>query len=127
MPKKSKLKLSPVNFGNETLGQRLARLRKERGLTQGEVAKRTGLTQVLVSNYECDRLRLSAEMAVRFVKALGIASEDLLGEKKKAQSVVEQPSLRLLRRMKQIEALPLYQQRALLTTIDNFIAAAQDR
>ena len=127
MPKKSKLKLSPVNFGNETLGQRLARLRKERGLTQGEVAKRTGLTQVLVSNYECDRLRLSAEMAVRFVKALGIASEDLLGEKKKAQSVEEQPSLRLLRRMKLIEALPLYQQRALLTTIDNFIAAAQDR
>lgn len=126
MPKKSKLKLSPVNFGNETLGQRLARLRKERGLTQGEVAKRTGLTQVLVSNYECDRLRLSAEMAVRFIKALGIAAEDLLGEKKKTQPVEEQPSLKLLRRMKQIEALPLYEQRALLTTIDKFIAAAQD-
>lgn len=126
MPKKSKLKLSPVNFGNETLGQRLARLRKEHGLTQGEVAKRTGLTQVLVSNYECDRLRLSAEMAIRFVKALGIAAEDLLGEKKKAQPVEEQPSLKLLRRMKQIEALPLYEQRALLTTIDKFIAAAQD-
>jgi transcriptional regulator with XRE-family HTH domain len=126
MPKKSKLKLSPVNFGNETLGQRLARLRKERGLTQGEVANRTGLTQVLVSNYECNRLRLTAEMAVRFVKALGIAAEDLLGEKKKSQSVEEQPSLKLLRRMKQIEALPLYEQRALLTTIDKFITAAQD-
>jgi len=126
MPKRSKLKLSPVNFGNETLGQRLARLRKERGLTQSEVANRTGLTQVLVSNYECDRLRLSAEMAVRFIKALGIATEDLLGEKKKAQPVEEQPSLKLLRRMKQIEALPLYEQRALLTTIDKFIAAAQD-
>jgi hypothetical protein len=29
--------------------------------------------------------------------------------------------------MEQIEDLPLYQQRALLTTIDNFLAAARDR
>ena len=29
--------------------------------------------------------------------------------------------------MKQIENLPVYEQRALLTTIDKFIAAAQDR
>lgn len=70
MPRKSRLKLTPVTFGNETLGQRLARIRKERGLTQNDVAQRTGLTQVLVSDYERDRLRLSAEMAVRFVEAL---------------------------------------------------------
>jgi transcriptional regulator with XRE-family HTH domain len=128
MPKKSKLKLMPVSFGNETLGERLARIRKERGLSQNEVAKRTGLTQVLVSNYECDRLRLSAEMAVRFIKALGITADELLAGKKKAQRAEEQPtSLKLLRRMKQIESLPLYEQRALLTTIDRFIEAAQAR
>jgi hypothetical protein len=34
MAKKSKLKLMPVDFDKETLGQRLARIRKERGLTQ---------------------------------------------------------------------------------------------
>lgn len=127
MPKKSKLKLMPVNFGKETLGERLARIRKERGLTQNEVAKRTGLTQVLVSNYECDRLRLSAEMAVRLIKALGITADELLGEKKKGQTIEEQPSLKLLRRMKRIESLPLYEQRALLTTIDRFISAAEGR
>jgi hypothetical protein len=31
------------------------------------------------------------------------------------------PSIRLVRRMEQIESLPLYQQRALLTTIDAFL------
>jgi transcriptional regulator with XRE-family HTH domain len=126
MPKKSKLKLSPVSFGNETLGERLARIRKERGLTQKDIADRTGLTQVLVSDYERDRLRLTAEMAVRFVEAMGIGTEELLRSQKKAAPPEDQPSPKLLRRMKQIETLPVYEQRALLTTIDKFLAAAQD-
>jgi transcriptional regulator with XRE-family HTH domain len=126
MPKKSKLKLSPVSFGNETLGERLARIRKERGLTQKDVADRTGLTQVLVSDYERDRIRLTAEMAVRFVEALGVGTEELLRPKKKAPLPDDQPSPKLMRRMKQIESLPVYEQRALLTTIDKFLATAQD-
>jgi transcriptional regulator with XRE-family HTH domain len=128
MPKKSKLKLSPVSFGNETLGQRLARIRKERGFTQSEVAKRTGLTQVLVSDYERERLRLTAEMAVRFVEALGISADELLRPKKKSSTPPKrQPKLKLLRRMEQIENLPPYRQRALLTTIDSFLAASPGR
>jgi transcriptional regulator with XRE-family HTH domain len=126
MPKKSKLKLSPVSFGNETLGERLARIRKERGLTQKDIADRTGLTQVLVSDYERDRIRLTAEMAVRFVEAIGVSTEELLQPKKKASPPDDQPSPKLLRRMKQIESLPVYEQRALLTTIDKFLATAQD-
>jgi transcriptional regulator with XRE-family HTH domain len=122
MPKK----LSPVSFGNETLGERLARIRKERGLTQKDVADRTGLTQVLVSDYERDRIRLTAEMAVRFVEALGVGTEELLRPKKKAPLPDDQPSPKLMRRMKQIESLPVYEQRALLTTIDKFLATAQD-
>jgi transcriptional regulator with XRE-family HTH domain len=124
MPKRSKLKLTPVDMGKETLGERLARLRKERALTQNDMVERTGLTQVLVSDYERGRLRISAEMAVRFAEALGITTDELLRPKKKktATSSRKQPSLKLLRRMEQIESLPLYQQRALLTTIDNFLA-----
>jgi hypothetical protein len=38
----------------------------------------------------------------------------------------KQPSIKLVRRMEQSEALPLYEQRALLTTIDKFLASAQD-
>jgi transcriptional regulator with XRE-family HTH domain len=101
-------------------------MRKERGFTQNEVAARTGLTQVLVSDYERDRLRLSAEMAVRFVEALGIATDDLLRPRKKsAPAPVRQPSLKLMRRMERIETLPPYQQRALLTTIDQFLATQE--
>lgn len=125
MPKKSKLDLAPVSFGEETLGQRLARIRRERGLTQIAIAESTGLTQVLVSDYERSRIRLSAEMAVRFADALGISTDELLrpGKKSRATST-QQPSLKLMRRMERIEGLPLYRQRALLTAIDQFLATA---
>src|SRR5207247_2491036 len=36
----------------ETVGQRLARLRRERGLTQVELAERLGIAQPIVSDYE---------------------------------------------------------------------------
>ncbi len=117
----------PVNFDKETLGQRLARMREERGLTQKDVAERTGLIQTLVSDYERGRLRLAADMIVRFAVALGITTDELLRPKGQRPGPQQKVSRKVLRRLEQIESLPAYQQRALLTTIDNFIAAAQDR
>jgi len=64
-------------------------------------------------------------MAVRFAEALGISTNELLRPSKKvAVSATQPPSLKILRRMERIESLPLYRQRALLTTIDQFLAAA---
>ena len=127
MPKKSKLKLTPISSDKESLGQHLARVRKEKGLTQVELAERTGLIQVIVSDYERGKLRLPAEMAIRFAEALSVTTDELLRPKRKSNAAKpgKQPSLKLIRRMEQIENLPIYQQRALLTTIDTFIAAAE--
>ncbi|MHB8304001.1 MAG: helix-turn-helix domain-containing protein [Acidobacteriaceae bacterium] len=126
MPTRSKLKLKPVDMGEESLGQRLARLRKERGWTQKQIAERTGLIQELVSNYETDKLRLNADMILRFAEVLEVSTDELLRGSKSTVATKKQPSIKLVRRMEQIEALPLYEQRALLTTIDKFLAAAQD-
>ena len=125
MPKKSKL--APTDLEKETLGQRIAQLRKQRGLTQVELAEKTGLIQVVVSDYERGRLRLPADMALRFAEVLGVTVDELLRTQKKpvrAAKTAKQPSLKLVKHMEQIENLPTYQQRALLTTIDTFIAAA---
>jgi transcriptional regulator with XRE-family HTH domain len=113
-------------MGDESLGQRLARLRKQRGWTQKQIAQRTGLIQELVSNYETDKLRLNADMILRFAEVLEVSTDELLRGSKATAAAKKQPSIKLVRRMEQIEALPLYEQRALLTTIDKFLAAAQD-
>jgi transcriptional regulator with XRE-family HTH domain len=125
-PTKSKLKLKPVDMGDESLGQRLARLRKQRGWTQKQIAQTTGLIQELVSNCETDKLRLNADMILRFAEVLEVSTDELLRGSKATGAAKKQPSIKLVRRMEQIEALPLYEQRALLTTIDKFLAAAQD-
>ena len=109
------------------MGQRLARLRKERGWTQKQIAERTGLIQELVSNYETDKLRLNADMILRFAEVLDISADKLLRGSKNPVQAKKQPSIKIVRRMEQIEALPLYQQRVLLSTIDHFLAAAQDK
>ena len=98
MARRSKLKLPPVDTGGEPLNQRIARLRKERGYTQTELAERIGIIQALVSDYECGKLRLSAEMAIRFAMALEVTTDELL-RSNGAKPLRRKPSRRVLRRM----------------------------
>ena len=118
--KKATIRKPPLDFGEETLGQRLARLRKQHGYTQVEFADRVGITQVLVSAYETDRRQFSVEMAIRFAMALEITLDELLNPKPKKGSS-KKPSLRVQRRIEEIEKLPPHQQNYLLKTIDGFL------
>src|SRR5271163_4713848 len=122
MPRR--LKLPPLDLGNETMGQRLARIRKEQGYTQGELGKKIGIIQSLMSDYERDKLRLTAEMAVRFALVLDISTDELLHPRAK-KPITRKPSLKVLRRMKQIENLPPSRQAVVLKTIDAFVRAAE--
>lgn len=127
MPRVSKLNLPPIDFGGETLGQRVARIRKERGFTQVDLAEKTGLMQNIVSAIERDRLKLSAEMAVRFATALGVGMDELLQPAEGSVKNGRKPSRKVLRRLEQIEALPPVKQTALLRTIDTFLKGAAVR
>ena len=104
------------------LGQRLAQIRKRRGLSQEELARRVGAIQVVISDYENGKTRLFAETAVRFAAALDVPVQELLAVSKPvAVEASPAPSRKLLRRMEQIERLPRRKQTALLTTIDTFL------
>lgn len=120
MPRKSTASQTQ-NTASETMGQRLARLRKERGWTQVELAERTGIVQTVLSDYERGKLRLNAEMIVRFATALDITTDELLQPKAAQIALRHKPSLRVLRRLERIERLPQHQQNTLLKTIDGFL------
>ena len=77
MPRVSRLKLPPLP-AKESIGERVARIRKERGFTQVELAEKIGVIQSIVSAIERDVLKLSAEMAIRFALALEVTTDDLL-------------------------------------------------
>ncbi|MGA3093592.1 MAG: helix-turn-helix transcriptional regulator [Terriglobales bacterium] len=120
MSKRPTIKKPPLDFGGETLGERLARFRKQRGYTQAELAQKVGIGQVLVSAYETDRRQFSAQMAVRFALALDVSMDEFLHPKAK-RAVTKKPNRRVLRRMEKIESLPFHQQTHLLKTIDGFL------
>ena len=126
MPRVSRLKLPPLELGGETIGERVARLRKERGYTQAELAEKVGIIQTIVSAIETNALKLSAEMAIRVALALEISTDDLLMPAKKKRPG-RKPTRRVLRRLEQIEALPSPQQSVLLKTIDTFLENAAFR
>ena len=125
MPKASRLSLAPLPPFDETPGERLARIRRERGFTQRELAGRTGLIQTLVSDYERGKLRLNADILLRFATALEVSTDELLqpGGPKAARK----PSRKVLRRLEQIEGLPARQQMTLLRTIDLSLENAESK
>lgn len=98
-------------------------MRKERSITQQELAERIGTIQVLISDYERDRLRVTAEMVVRIAEALDMTADELLGMKKPKLNG-SKPSRKILRRLEKIDELRPQQQATLLRTIDTFLRGA---
>jgi transcriptional regulator with XRE-family HTH domain len=124
MPRKSQFKLPKLPLGTESFGRRFARLRKQKGFTQVELAEKIGIIQALISDYEHDKIRPHAEMVARFALALDVSADELLGIERSAHQDVMTKNRRLLRRIRQIDSLPKRDQEALLRTIDAFLAKA---
>jgi transcriptional regulator with XRE-family HTH domain len=105
----------------ETIGERMARLRRERGLTQMELAEELGVAQPVVSDYERGELRLHGQLIVELSRVLNVSADELLGlEKPRRNGALK--NRQLLRRLKQLDRLPKRDQQALLRTIDAFLS-----
>jgi transcriptional regulator with XRE-family HTH domain len=119
------LKLPPLDLGGETIGDRVARIRKERGFTQAELAAKVGIIQTIVSAIEKGALKLSGEMASRFAVALEVSTDDLLMPvKKRSRTTVA--SRKVLRRVEQIETLPAHHQQTVLKSLDMMLSGLRN-
>lgn len=101
----------------EQLGARIARYRKERGLSQAELAERLEVSQNLISAYEVGKVRIGADTIVALARTFKVSADELLGLKHPPHDEVL-PSRRLLRRLARFDSLPRRRQDALLQTID---------
>ncbi len=64
-------------------GQRLKALRKEKGLTQIQLARRVGVTKSVVSAYETSSRYPSYDILINFASIFGVSTDYLLGVTKK--------------------------------------------
>lgn len=61
------------------LNQRIRLLRKARGMSQVELAKRLGVTKQSVSNWENDNIQPSIEMLIKLAGVFAVSTDYLLG------------------------------------------------
>jgi transcriptional regulator with XRE-family HTH domain len=118
MPRKS-IKREP-----ETIAQRLGQLRREKGITQAEMAELLGISQPIVSDYERGELRLHGELIVKLAEILDCSADEILGLRER-KTTAGGNNRRMLRRLQQIDLLPKRDQEALLRTIDAFLSKAR--
>ncbi|MBN1251805.1 MAG: helix-turn-helix transcriptional regulator [Bacteroidales bacterium] len=102
------------------VGQNIAKIRKEKGLTQAELAEKIGIKRTLMTDYEIGRVRIPADIVIEIAKTLKVSADLILGLiNDKADA--KKPSLRLMKRLYEIENLSEVDQKTLLRTIDKFL------
>lgn len=107
------------------IGKRLARVRQQKGLSQSELSRRTGIAQALISGYEAGRVRMGADVVAQFAITLGVSTDEILALK----GVKERPAIRPLsrkvqRRAEMLEDIPPLEQKHILRALDTLIKGA---
>lgn len=122
MPKPAKITPPPLPESLQNVCFRIAKFRKQRGLSQEALAEVIGVSRKQVSDYERGKANLNHEMVIRFALALGISTDELLGLSSLAQSVDQIP-LRFTRRMRELQVLSEDKKKAILKVLDDLIRA----
>ncbi len=73
---------------NETIGNRITKYRKAKGLTQEELANKLGVSSQAVSKWENDNSCPDISLLVQLSKTLGITTDELLTGKSEEIKVV---------------------------------------
>ena len=60
------------------LGKNLKRIRKEKGITQGDIVRNLGVSRSFVSNIENGKTNPTLATITKLAKSLGVSSDELL-------------------------------------------------
>lgn len=105
------------------LGGRIARIRKEQGITQAQLAELIGVTQQTINSYKTGRRRVPVSLLPAIAKRLGVAVEALLGDDSKAVAK-RGPVPKLQQQMDRITQLPRARQQFVMEVIESVLAQA---
>lgn len=122
-PRKLSNQHAPIPVGQ--IAKNIIQLRKERGLTQTQLAEAMGISRNLLSNYELGRTHLTDESIIKLAEVLKVSADDILGLSHPKTISDEVPSIRFIRRIQRISKLPSADQKAILKNIDMFLKAAE--
>ena len=110
----------------KALGERIAAARKERGLTQQQLADQLGIAQQTFAHYEGARARIAADLLPPLAELLDLSLDELLmGQPTVRLPGKRGPASRLEQQLDAIARLPKAKQKVVAEVIDSVIAKAQ--
>ncbi len=101
-------------------GDRLAQIRKARGLTQGQLGKAAGVSYRVIAYYEQEDAQPPGAILVDLARTLKVSTDELLGLKP-AREKPSPRTARLLNRLSRVGQLPRADQQAVLKMVDALV------
>jgi transcriptional regulator with XRE-family HTH domain len=109
------------NFFKE-LGARIAQMRKERGLTQVQLAETLGISQQQMASFEVGRRKLPLSALAPLARALSVTLEELVEQVTEKPKGKRGPIPKLQQQLDTISALPKPQQKFVMQVLDTVLA-----
>lgn len=114
---------SPLNDQmSTTLGDRITALRKQKNLSQTDLAKAADVSREALSKYERNEIAPSVHVAAQMAETLGVTLDYLIGNTH--ELAVDKQTLK---RIREIEGLDNGTKSTLFTIIDTFLRDAKAR
>ncbi len=110
----------------KALGERIATIRKERGMTQQALAEQLGIAQQTLGHYEVARARIAADLLPPLARLLDVSLDELLiGEATMRIPGKRGPASRLEQQLAAITSLPKAKQRMVAEMIDSVVVKTE--
>ena len=106
----------------DTFGKKIADLRKEKKISQGELAKLINTSTSVIGRYERDEMIPSIEAARKIAKILDTTVGYLLGETEQ-ENLFKDPAM--LTRLNEIEKMENVERGHILSVVDGFIKSVK--
>jgi transcriptional regulator with XRE-family HTH domain len=107
---------------NRSFGERLAQIRKSKGITQKELGERIGVSQRIMNHYEKKAEYPPTQKLIELARALDMGVDELLGITNNGDNdTLKDIKPGLARKLRQASQLPPHEIKALSTFIDALI------
>jgi len=116
---------NPIQNGLEgcvmPFAEKLARLRKDRGFTQEELAKKIGVGIAQMRRYEKGSSSPTLEVIKNMARALGVASDELIFDENEGVASARILDKRLLEQFEMLSKMKSHDKEAIMTIIEGMI------
>lgn len=107
--------VSDTDMKQIIFGKRLTEVRKDKKLSQDELAKKLDMQGAVIGRYERDEVKPSIEVAAKIAQALGVSLDYLVGN---SDMLLEAD---VIRRIQDIQNLPAKDRDHLYYVVDNIL------